>query len=275
MLNATVSNWDDAYANAPYIQEGDAYPERWSEAAASFRAVMSERARLDMSYGPSEREALDLFLPSSPTQGLLVFVHGGYWKAFSKSHWSHFSRGALEMGYAVAIPSYTLAPQARLADINIQVTRAVQQAAGLVGGPLFLAGHSAGGHLVSRLMCANSSLSKGVAERLRRVMSISGLHDLRPLLKTSINRELRLDFETATLESPALLFPRDTVSHVAWVGGDERPEFLRQSALIANVWEGCGVRTSLTVESGRHHFDVIDGLATPGSPMLKALFEGH
>jgi acetyl esterase/lipase len=202
---------------------------------------------------------------------LVVFVHGGYWKAFGRTDWSHLAAGAVAMGYAVAIPSYTLAPSATLTEIVAQTTRAVQQAAGFVGGPLYLAGHSAGGHIVSRLMCANSALSRGVADRLQRVLSISGLHDLRPLLKTALNRDLRLDFESATRESPALLFPREGVPHIAWVGADERPEFVRQSELIANIWAGCGISTTLSVEEGRHHFDVIDGLETPNSPMLSAL----
>ncbi|MEL6584706.1 MAG: alpha/beta hydrolase [Pseudomonadota bacterium] len=275
MLDVKVSDWDDAYANAPYIDDGERFPEDWERKAAAFRASRGERARIDVSYGAGEREAFDLFLPESGSNGLMMFIHGGYWRAFDKSSWSHLAAGACEMGYAVAIPSYTLAPSASLIDIFGQVTRATQQAAGLVGGPVYLCGHSAGGHLVSRMVCANSPLSRGVADRVQRVLSISGVHDLRPLLRTQINRDLRLDFESATRESPALLYPREGVEHVAWVGAEERPEFRRQSALIANIWSGCGAATGLHVEPGRHHYDVIEGLETPGSAMLKALFRGR
>jgi arylformamidase len=204
-------------------------------------------------------------------RGIVVFVHGGYWRAFDKSSWSHLAAGANGRGYAVVIPSYTLCPQAQITEITGQVARAINQAAGMLSGPVYLAGHSAGGHLVSRMVCATSALSRGVADRVEQVLSISGVHDLRPLMRTAMNRDLRLDFDEATRESPVLHYPRDGVRHHAWVGAGERPEFIRQSELIANIWSGCGADTALTIEPGKHHFDVIDSLADPKSAMLDAL----
>ncbi len=95
------------------------------------------------------------------------------------------------------------------------------------------------------------------------MLTISGLHDLRPLLRLALNADLRLDAAEAAAESPALLEPRPGAAAHVWVGADERPEFLRQSALIANIWTGLRADMSLTVEPGRHHFDVIDGLSDP------------
>ncbi|MFO1144325.1 MAG: alpha/beta hydrolase, partial [Amaricoccus sp.] len=82
---------------------------------------------------------------------------------------------------------------------------------------------------------------------------------------------LRLDPAEATAESPALLEPVDGLRLHAWVGAAERPEFVRQSRLITNVWTGLGVDTALTVEPARHHFDVIDGLCDPRSRLVEAL----
>ena len=75
----------------------------------------------------------------------------------------------------------------------------------------------------------------------------------------------------ARAESPALLEPLEGVRLHAWVGERERPEFVRQSALIANVWTGLGAETALTIAPGRHHFDVIAELAEPGSALVEAL----
>lgn len=265
-----ISDWNDAYANGAYIQGAEQFPEQWTQRAVLFREEMvaASRARLDLGYGASERERFDLFMPAGPAIGLAVFVHGGYWRMFDKSSWSHLARGAVERGYAVLIPSYTLCPQATIAEITGQVARAISQAAGMVSGPIHLSGHSAGGHLVSRMACALSPLGQGAVSRLGHVLSISGLHDLRPLLKTDLNRELRLDWAMATTESAALQAPRTGTRLTAWVGGDERPEFIRQSELIANIWTGCAVDTSLVIEAGRHHFDVIDGLADASSAMV-------
>jgi arylformamidase len=67
-----------------------------------------------LSYGPGDRHAMDLFLPEGAPKGLVVFVHGGYWKAFDKSVWSHLAAGPLAHGFAVAMPSYTLCPDIRI-----------------------------------------------------------------------------------------------------------------------------------------------------------------
>ena len=103
------------------------------------------------------------------------------------------------------------------------------------------------------------------------MVPISGLFDLRPFLLTALNEDLRLDPAEAEAESPALLPPRAGTRLVAWVGQAERSEFVRQSALVANVWRGLGAETDLVVEPDRHHFDVIDGLADPRSPLVDAL----
>ena len=271
MESRVISDWNDAYANGAHIDGAEAYPARWDAAAATFRSEMlaAGRARLDLAYGPGTRECFDLFMPEGTARGLAVFVHGGYWRAFDKSSWSHLARGALSRGCAVAIPSYTLCPDATIAQISTQIGRAITQAAALVSGPIFLAGHSAGGHLVSRMACAQSPLGHGAAVRLAHILSISGLHDLRPLLKTDMNRDLRLDWMQASEESPALLMPREGARLTAWVGAEERPEFIRQSSLIANIWTGCGAQTALVRDAGRHHFDVIDGLADGQSKMVR------
>ena len=176
--------WDDAYANGAYIEDGDAYPAKWASAAAGFRQAMTAvgRAELDRPYGPLPRERFDLFLPDRPAVGAVVYVHGGYWMAFDKSSWSHLAAGALAHGWAVAMPSYRLCPDERIAGIVAEVGRAVSAVAARVAGDLRLVGHSAGGHLVSRLCCRDSPLPDAVRARVRHTVSISGLHDLRPVL---------------------------------------------------------------------------------------------
>jgi len=74
-----------------------------------------------------------------------------------------------------------------------------------------------------------------VASRIRHVVSISGVHDLRPILRTGMNATLAIDEAEAQAESPALLRPKDNARITCWVGGGERAEFLRQSALLANI----------------------------------------
>lgn len=264
---AKVTDWDDAYANRAHIPDAERIIAHWAEAAPAFRA--QARARLDLPYGPGERERFDLFLPEGEPRGLAVFVHGGYWMAFGRETWSHLAAGPVARGWAVALPSYALAPGARVSEMTRQMAAFLPAAAAEVAGPIALAGHSAGGHLISRLLCTGV-LPGAVAGRIARGVSISGLHDLRPLWRTAMNETLRLDEAEAAAESAALLAPAEGARLLAWVGGDERPEFIRQSALIAQAWGGVA-ETALVVEPDRHHFDVIAGLERPDSPLTEAL----
>ncbi len=258
---------DLAYANADFIEDAGAYPRRWAARAAAFRARLGARARCDLAYGAGARQCLDLFLPEASPAGLVVFVHGGYWLKFDKSSWSHLAAGALARGWAVAIPSYTLAPQARISEITGEVARAIAWAAGEVAGPVRLAGHSAGGHLVARMNCADVALPGTVAARIARIVAISPLSDLRPLLQTRMNGELGMDGAEAVAESPLLRLERRGIATTAWVGAEERPAFLDQARWLAEYWE----EAELRIAPGRHHFDVIDALAEAQSPLVATL----
>ena len=266
-----IADWDDAYANAAHIPGGEGYPPRWEAEAGAFRAAMGGRLRAGLAYGAHPRQAFDLFLPEGAARGLVVFVHGGYWRAFGRETWSHLAAGPLGRGWAVAMPSYLSRPRrASPRSPRASPTRSRRRRAE-VAGPVRLCGHSSGGHLVTRQVCADSRLPAAVAARVERVLAISGLHDLRPLLRLALNADLRLDAREAAAESPALAEPREGTRLHAWAGADERPEFVRQSALIANIWTGLGAETSLTVELGRHHFNVIDGLTRADSDLVEAL----
>lgn len=265
-----IEDWTDAYANTPHIPGGAAYPDAWAREAAAFRARAGLRARLDLAYGAGSRLRADLFLPKGTPRGLAVFVHGGFWMQFGKDWWSHLAAGPLARGWAVAIPQYALAPDARIHEITGQIAAALVRLGDEVAGPILLAGHSAGGHLVTRMVCRDVALPDALRARIRHVLSISGLHDLRPLLRTDLNAGLRLDAAEARAESPALAEPVPGTRMTAWVGGAERPEFIRQSALLANIWTGLGAATRAVEDPGRHHFDVVAPLSDPDSALCRA-----
>ncbi|MDA4848498.1 alpha/beta hydrolase [Hoeflea poritis] len=266
-------NWDDAFSNARYIDKGEDYPDLWARRAADYRS--SAFTIPDVPYGYHRRERMDIFRPDGEPIGLAVFVHGGYWSEFDKSSWSDLAAGAVSLGWAVVIPSYTLAPEARIRDITRQVGHAIEGASEKFDGPVRLAGHSAGGHLVTRMICDDTPLPPGVLSRIDRVLSISGLHDLRPLRLTEMNVLLKLDQKEAEIESPVLHDPVAGPELTCWVGDDERPEFVRQSRCLAEVWASKGLPTSFVQDRGRHHFDVIDGLKVPYHPLARTFAGDH
>ena len=259
------SEADRAYANGAFIAGAEGYPPRWEAAAAGFREAMGARARLGLAYGAGARQRFDLFLPEGEARGLLVFVHGGYWLAFGRETWSHLAGGAVARGWACAMPSYTLAPEARIAGMTDEIARACAVAGEVVPGvPVVVTGHSAGGHLAARMACADQAVP-----RLRRVVPISPLSDLAPLMATEMQDKLRLDAAECAAESPARLARAAGVEAHVWVGGQERPAFLWQARLLSEEWD-----CPWTVDPGRHHFDVVESLAEPGSGLVEACLGG-
>lgn len=251
------------YQNSAFIAGGDAYYPRWQAEAAAFRGQMGARARLDMAYGPGARQAFDLFLPEGPARGLMVFVHGGYWLACGREDYSHLAAGAVARGWACALPSYTLAPEARIAAMTVEIAQAVRAASALVAGPVVVTGHSAGGHLSARMGCADLGMS------VARVVPISPLADLAPLMHTEMNASLAIDPAEVAAESPARRGLAKGVQAHVWVGGQERPAFLWQARTLSEAWD-----CPWTVDPGKHHFDVIDELIDPKSALISACLDG-
>jgi acetyl esterase/lipase len=248
---------DDAYQNAAYIPGGDGYPDKWAAAAAVFRE--NAICETDLYYGESPRQVFDLFHPARLSKGVVIFVHGGYWLRFDKSFWSHLAGGPLAGGWTVAMPSYDLCPDVRITNIGQQIMSAISTIADRVPGPIRLIGHSAGGHLVAR-----ASVPQPAArwqDRLEKLVPVSPVADLAPLMQTSMNADLRIDAAEAQAESPVHL-PAPQADTTVWVGGDERPVFLEQADALATHW-GC----RRVVTDGEHHFNVVEALALPDSPL--------
>ena len=268
-MNKAISDWSDAYDNVGHIQDAIGFMEKWPNLAKNYRE--KTKVEVNIPYGDQPRNHFDLFHPKGEVKGLFIFVHGGYWLRFDKSFWSHLSAGPITKNYAVAMPSYTLCPDAKISEITSEFASSIMTASERIEGPIILCGHSAGGHLVTRQICEDSKLDEKILKRIKRVISISGVHDLRPLLNIVQNETIKLDEVEAIIESPALLKPYINIPVDCIVGADERPEFIRQNDLLANVWRGMGVATNTLHVDGKHHFDVIDDLINPDGLICSSL----
>ncbi|MBV0913065.1 alpha/beta hydrolase [Anianabacter salinae] len=259
----------DAYENGAYIPGSADYPPRWEAQAQAFRKALGALFET-LDYGPGPRHAMDLFHPTGRAEGVVVFIHGGYWRRFDRAQWSHLAAGVVARGWAVAMPSYTLAPDARIAAITSEMAEAVTAAALRIPGRIVVTGHSAGGHLAARMRCEDVTLPDDVAARLKRIVPISPLSDLRPLMQTEMNADLRLDADEARRESPALHTDLRDVPTTVWVGGAERPAFLDQARWLGDAWP----RTKVVIRDGKHHFDIIEEMEAPDGALTEALVGG-
>lgn len=272
-----ITDWDKAYSNRLAVADFAEWMEATAAAAERFHRDFSGVAEIDVAYGRHSRETFDLYHPEGPARGTLVLIHGGYWRAQRKEGYRHFASGPLAQGWRVALPEYPLCPEVAITDIVRSVTKAVETIVDrLPEGPIILSGHSAGGHLATHLASARSALSDAARARLPRIVSLAGLHDLRPFLRTTdLNGDLRLQAAEAAALSPALDRPGHDFELVCVCGGDELPEFRRQNALLANIWNGLGIATEAHELPRRNHFTLLDPLCDADSELTRIVTQGQ
>jgi arylformamidase len=262
--------WYDAmYNNRELVPEHPVYLARWAQLSAKARA--EGPCELDLAYGSGEGETLDVFPALQDGGPVLVFVHGGYWRALDKSDHSFVAPAFTRDGACVVVPNYALCPAVTIPHITLQVARAVawtfHNIARFGGDPrrIVVAGHSAGGQLAAMMLsCLWPQLDPALPrDTVRSALAISGLHDLEPIMHTPfLQPTLQLTPQQVAQASPARLpAPRQgTLYSVA--GGDESDEYHRQNRLIQERWGARRVPVCETLP-GLNHFSVLDALVEP------------
>jgi arylformamidase len=243
---------------------------RWASRSAMARERLSHYA--DMAYGPGEMHTLDFF-PCADPRGLLVFIHGGYWRSLDKGDFSFIAEPFVSRQVAVAAINYSLCPVVGIPTIVEECGQAVawlDKATGrfgLAGKPIVIAGHSAGGHLAAMLHTVDWAAHGVDAKRIRGSAAISGLFDLEPLRHTSMNDDIRLNAETQRAMSPIHLSPTLGSPLLLFCGAAESGEFQRQSRLLQAAWPAL-CREPVTVPAC-HHFSIVDHFADLGSTAFR------
>jgi arylformamidase len=264
----TDVDYEVEYNNRARVPENPSIMAGWARDAAAWR---EQRAPRVIPYGPGQRNIIDFF-PGDHDGPIVVFIHGGYWQAFDSSSFSHLAAGLNAHGIGVAIPSYDLCPDVTVDDIIREMREASRELARL-GRSLVISGHSAGGHLAACMLATDWTAYDASLPRdlVIAAFSISGLFDLGPLVDTSINKALRLDWVAARAASPLFWSAPARGSFDALVGEYESAEYHRQSRTIVDLWGRAGVATRFGTVPGANHFTAIASLADPGSPMVLRL----
>jgi arylformamidase len=237
----------------------------------------------DARYGPGPRQLADLFPAPPNIQGagqkapIVLFIHGGFWRALAKDYVRHVAIPLREAGIAAVLPSYDLCPQVPLADVVAQAKQAFlwtrQNAARLNGDPdrIYVAGNSAGAHLAAMLLAEDWTRHGLPASPIAGAILVTGIYDLRPVLRIQVNDDTRLSPSEVPALSPQFLPLHNKVPSIIAVGGDEPPLWIEQSKRLAAKYAQAGAKVDLMVLPGLNHFSITSHLGDRDQPLVAAM----
>lgn len=253
---------DAAYDNNKAVANSPALIAARNEASAKLRAAHA--AALDIPYGKRERTKIDLYPARDQTAPCLLFIHGGYWQRNSRDVFAMLVEGMAAHGWSVAIPGYSLAPEASLTEIVGEIWLALDWLAADgashgIAGPVILSGWSAGAHLVAMTL-GHPVVAAGLA--------ISGVYDLSPIRDTGLNVALKLtDQEVATL-SPMRLPVVQKHLAIAY-GSAELPALVWDSRNFYQRRAAAGAPGELIAVDGADHFTILEQLRRPDGALTR------
>jgi len=253
---------DAAYDNNKAVADSPALIAARNETAARYRAAHANA--LDIPYGPRDRTKIDLYPAADSAAPCLVFIHGGYWQRNSRELFAHLAEGVGAHGWSVAIPSYSLAPEATLTEIVQEINLALDWLAANgsgygVAGQVVVSGWSAGAHLTA-LALSHPAVAAGLA--------VSGVYDLAPIRDTALNIALKLtETEIETL-SPLRLPMVGKPLTIAY-GSAELPALVWDSKHLYEARQAAHAPGDLVAIDGANHFSILEELRRPDGALVK------
>ena len=256
----------------------ESYLERYI--ADSETARQSLGCELDIQYGPTLDEHLDIFPSSQPNSPVFIFIHGGYWRALSSKEFSFIATTLVAQGITVVVVNYSLCPKVSIAEITRQNRAVIAWLSKNVqhynGDPdqIFVSGHSAGGHLTVMVCSTDWQNEYGLQQNIvRGGIAISGVFDLQPLRYSYLQPVLMLNHEVIREHSPCFNIPETGPAMIISVGEKESFEFHRQAKDYHADWQNKGMKSTIQVEAGEDHFSILYNLVDKASPLFKKVME--
>jgi arylformamidase len=247
-------------------------------AARSTRLRKNLSCQIDVPYGDTPGQMLDIFPAARKGAPVHVFIHGGYWRSLDKGIYSHIAGPMVAAGATVVLPNYDLCPQVRITDIVQQMRRAIvwvyKNIAKHNGDPkrIYVSGHSAGGHLTGMMISTDWSKEGQLPKDLIKGSApLSGLFDIEPHRHSQLQPDIRLTAKEAKAMSPMYLLPLAKGPSIVAVGGAESDLFHWQSLEYAARLRLCGIKAEYVSTPGDNHFGITDRLGNARHPLTKAL----
>jgi arylformamidase len=267
---------DDAYDQTKFAPNAALVIKRYKTNSEQTRKRVGEPRRF--SYGATPIETLDLFATNRPNAPMLVFVHGGAWRATEAKDYGFAAEAIVNAGAHYIALDFVNAIDAGgdLIPMVDQVRRAVawiaKNAAQFSGDPdrIYICGHSSGGHLGGAALVTNWNEYGAPSDVVKGALLISGIYDLKPVRLSARSRYVKF---TDTMEEAL-----STQRHIERIdcpvalihGSLESPEFQRQSQEFAAALKAAAKPITYEVIEGYNHSEMMELLANPYSAVGRA-----
>ncbi len=262
---------DRQYNNRLQVPDYLFYLQRWE--SLSRQTEKKYTSSKDIYYGELPGERLDIYPSSLPQSKTLIYIHGGYWQRLDKSDFQFIAEAFRPYNFTTVILTYPLAPAVSLDQIISSCRKAIQwlhQNLSQYNGDshqMYVAGHSAGGHLAAMLMATDWNHFDPDNEVIKGYCAISGLFNLTPIGLSDINGVLKMDKEMVLRNSPVQLKPLTQSPLLLAVGADESDEFKEQSRELYTGWKEKGISLQLLEIPGLNHYSILETIIEPTSSL--------
>lgn len=289
-MSMAARDTDRAWLDAEYnVRAGIHYCQeifdRWAHSSEALRNRPEVITTGDIPYGEHPLQRFDVYQPAEATAAVpaLVFIHGGYWHSLDKTMFGFLAAPYLAAGVAFVAINYRLAPEVGMDDIVADTRAALlaihstAHAHNVDPHRIYLAGHSAGGHLTAMMLATDWTHHGVPADLLHAGCAISGLYDLEPIRRCYLNDVLGMDTPTSLRNSPNRLVQPNPTPLLLTVGGDESAEFHRQQSEFAATRSAQQAPYTVVHQAVGHHFDAVEQLGKPSDlsdALLKQITRG-
>lgn len=257
--------------------------DRYAKCSAEARALLDQHCevREEQRYGPTQKQTYDLYRHLDAAHGapLVVFIHGGYWRALDKSDHSFVVPPLIEAGAVVINLNYDLCPDVTLDEICAQAIAGVRHCHANAGNwgadpeRLILVGHSAGAHLAARVLNAPEDDQGRPSDLVFGVAAISGIYEPQVILRLSVNEQAEIDADAAQRNDCMVHSPKGNARIIIWAGGDEPEGWIDQSRRYAEVAANAGMSTEVFELPSTDHFTVLEQTFSKGSEGWRAILK--
>jgi arylformamidase len=274
-LNYTQAELDNQYDQRVLVPDISGYIQRWTDGTLAAKRDLP--CIEDISYADHKDQTLDLYGDTTKAAPLLVYLHGGAWKALTKAESGYGAPAFVKKGIAFAALNFSTIPNATIDEMVGQVRQAIaflyseSERFNFDRDQIHLVGHSSGAHMASMIAVTDWSQEFDLpADVIKSLIAVSGGYDLEPQRLSARNDYLKLDPEAAFRNTP-----NHHVAHfqgsaiIAW-GEGEHDEYARQGQALQTAFEQNGNSNVAMPTKDRNHFDMASEFADPDSPLFAA-----